>query len=170
MKRNILLLVIITAASLLISENSSAQNIGLQGAGGRVSFVDPEGGGGGAIGLGGHVHLGEIIPNLVLHPSLEYWSKSGVSAFTINADVRYYFPTEGNIDFFGGGGIALNFTSVDLGQFGDANSTDLGLNILGGADFPVAENLVATAEIKFLLSDFHAIKITGGITYFFGNN
>lgn len=135
-----------------------AQDLGFKGVGGRVSFVDPEGAGG-TIGFGGHVHLGEIIPNLVLHPSLEYWSKSSVSVFTLNGDLRYYVPTEGNINFFAGGGVALTF--------GDPN-TELGLDLLGGADFPVSENLVATAKIKYLISDFNVLKITGGVTYLLG--
>ncbi|MFQ5823147.1 MAG: outer membrane beta-barrel protein [bacterium] len=144
--------------------NSKAQGLGFKGVGGRLSFVDPESPIGSTIGFGGHVHLGEIITNLALYPSLEYWSKSDVSSFVINGNVRYYFPTSGNIDLFGGGGLAISFVNIETAS-GDNNTTDIGLNLLGGADFPIGENLVATAKLTFLISDIDVLKITGGITY-----
>ncbi len=144
-----------------------AQGLALTGVGGRLNFVDPEGSGG-TIGIGGHAHLGFIIPSLALYPSLEYWNKSGVKSFVINGNVRYYFPTTSNIDLFGGGGLAISFVNKDLGPSGDKNDTDIGLNLLGGADFPITDNLVATAELTFLISDINVLKITGGITYLFG--
>lgn len=165
MKRILSGLIFMLMAMSITFHNSMAQGINLKGIGGRLSVVDPEGTGG-TIGFGGHLHLGEVIPFLVLYPSLEYWSKSSISSFTINGDVRYYFPTPGNIDFFAGGGLAISFISIDLGNR-DENDTDIGLNLLGGADFPVSENLVATAKLKYLVSDRNVLKITGGITYLF---
>ena len=117
------------------------------------------------MGLGVHADLGEIIKQLRIYPSLEYWSKSPFTQFAINGDVRYYFPTQGTVDFFAGGGLAIVFNSVDLGPFGDANDSAVGLNFLGGADFPVNEQLVGTVTVKFLASDINALKITAGITY-----
>jgi opacity protein-like surface antigen len=152
---------------LFVANQTMAQGLGFKGVGGRISFVDPEAVSG-TIGFGGHVNLGEIIANLALYPSFEYWNKSNVSDFSINADVRYYIPTGGNIDFFAGGGLAIQFVSVDLGPFGDASDTELGLDLIGGADFPVSDNLVATAKLKFLVSDLNVLKITGGLTYLIG--
>ncbi len=43
--------------------------------------------------------------------------------------------------------------------------SDIGLNFLGGVDFPVSENLVGTVKIKVLASDNTVYKITAGITY-----
>ncbi len=154
-------IVFVVLGMLFVANQTMAQGLGFKGVGGRLFFADPEGAGG-TIGLGGHVHLGEIINNLVWHPSLEYFKKSGTSSITINGDIRYYFPTPGNVDFFAGGGLAIQF----LNNGGD--QTDLGLDILGGADFPIADNLVATAKIKFLISDVDVLKITGGITYLLG--
>ena len=140
---------------LFVVNQTMAQGLGFKGVGGRLSFVDPEAVSG-TIGFGGHVDFGEIIKNLVLYPSFEYWSKSSFSVVSINGDIRYYFPTGGNVDFFAGGGLAILFGDID---------TNLGLDILGGADFPVSDNLVATAKIKFVISDVDALKITGGLTY-----
>ena len=138
----------------------AAQEIGFNGIGGRLSFVDPEGPIGSTVGLGVHADLGEIIKQLRLYPSLEYWSKSSFSQFVINGDLRYYFPTQGKADFFAGGGLAILFNSV-----GDFNASAVGLNFLGGADFPVNEQLLGTVTVKFLASDINALKITAGITY-----
>jgi hypothetical protein len=140
-----------------------AQKLGLYGVGGRLSFVDPENPVSSTIGFGGHVHLGEIIEHLALYPSLEYWSKSDFSSFSINGDMRYYFNILSNLKPFAGGGLAILFTDFRAG-----NDTDIGLNFLGGVDFPVAEKLVVTAKIKFLISDIDVLKITGGVTYLLG--
>lgn len=163
MKKAAPILAILSVMFVFSFNNVLAQGLGLQGLGGRLSFIDPENRGG-TIGFGGHADLGEIIKNLVLYPSFEYWSKDRASSFSINGDLRYYFPTSGNIEFFAGGGLAISF--VDTGP---SNETDLGLDILGGADFPVSDNLVATAKIKFLLSGEDVLKLTGGITYLWGN-
>lgn len=148
-----------------------SQNLGFQGIGGRLSYVKVEDVDGG-IGFGAHANLGEIIPNLVLYPSLEYFKKSeGIVDFSfisINADARYYVPTQGNIDLFVGGGLAIHFSKADAGPFGDDSSTDVGLDLLGGIDIPVSDNLVATVKAKYIISDSNALKITGGITFLLG--
>ncbi len=170
MRRIMLAVLVMLIVSFAVS-SAMAQNLGFNGIGGRLSYVKVEDVDGG-IGFGAHANLGEIIQNLVLYPSFEYFKKgeSGVDVtFTsINADARYYFPSQGTIDPFVGGGVAIHFTSVDLGPLGDASETDFGLNLLGGIDIPVSDNLVATAKAKYIISDSNALKITGGITFLLG--
>lgn len=149
-----------------------AQKLGFNGIGGRLSYVKVEDVDGG-IGFGAHANLGEIIQNLVLYPSFEYFAKeeSGVdiSFISINADARYYVPTQGTIDPFLGGGVALHFSKFDPpGDLFDADETDFGLNLIGGIDIPVSDNLVATAKAKYVISDSNALKITGGLTFLLG--
>ncbi|MCG8606746.1 porin family protein [bacterium] len=143
------------------------QEIGFNGIGGRLSFVDPEDPLGATVGFGAHVDLGEIVPKLRLYPSLEYWNKSNVSQFAINGDVRYYFPTQGQVDLFAGGGLSIMFNHVDIGPFSNTDSA-AGLDFLGGGDFKVAENFLGTVEVKFTVSDIHSFRITGGVTYLLG--
>ncbi|MFQ5603199.1 MAG: hypothetical protein ACE5HS_08015 [bacterium] len=140
--------------------NSEAQSIGLTGVGGRLGFVDASRTNGTII-LGVHAELGEIIENLALVPSIDYFSKHSVSYLSFNGNVRYYFPSSSHIDFFGGGGLAL--LRVDL-PAGLGSDTSLGLNLLGGADFPVSDNLIATAQLIYN-TEGDQIKILGGITY-----
>ncbi len=157
---------------------SSFAQIGFNGIGGRLGFVKPENIDA-TIAFGAHANLGEVIENVVLFPSIDYWTKSegalDFSQLGINADARYYFPSSGNMSFFGGGGLAIMITSaeVDLGPFlggtSDNSSTDIGLNLLGGLDLPVGDNLLFTAEARLVLSDFQSFKVFGGITYLLGN-
>lgn len=177
MKR--ILIGVFTVALLcsLGAETSSAQEgLGFYGIGGRLSYVNPENLDG-TIGFGVHADLGEVfVENLRIFPSIEYWSKSvsvlDFSQLAINADARYYFPTSGNIAFFAGGGLVLAFNSadIDLGPFGSGNAstTDVGLDLLGGIDLPIQENLNFTAEAKFLASDLSVFKISAGVTYMLG--
>jgi len=131
-----------------------AQGIGLTGVGGRLGFVNPGGRGNGTIFLGGHANLGSIIPNLVLYPSLEF-SRKSLTIIVVNGDLRYYVETPGNIKPFGGGGLAIIVTS---------NDSDVGLDLLGGADFSIAPNITAFGEIKYTISDNSIFRLTGGIT------
>lgn len=165
------------AACLLFTFSGEAlsQELGFKGIGGTLQFVKPENIDG-TVGFGAHADLGQIIEHLTLFPSIEYWGKSegplDFSQFAVNADVRYYFPNSSNLSFFAGGGLALLFSSADvnLGGFGTRsdNSTDIGLNLLGGIDVPVSEKLVFTGSAKFVISDGNVFKIMGGLTYLLG--
>ncbi len=166
-------LTLICALVLLVfaSTDSTAQQIGFKGIGGRLGLVSS---GGSTIIFGVHANLGEIIENLVIFPSIDYWSKNNTGVFSINGNVRYYFPTGGNIDFFAGGGLSLMRWSWDgydtgLGTVGGGSDIDFGLNLLGGVDIPVQDNLVASAKIIF---NTHGdqLKIMGGITFLLGGS
>ncbi len=167
MKKSLLVsLFALLVVSLAVS-GAMAQKLGFNGIGGRLSYVDAEGVDG-TIGFGAHANLGNIIENLTLYPSIEYWTKGeGVvdfSSFSINGDARYYIPTSGSVNVFAGGGLALLFNKVSVGTFDDSE-TKLGLDLLGGIDIPVSDNLSATAKIKFVVSSDNILKITGGLTY-----
>lgn len=165
--------------SLGVGTSSAREGLGLYGIGGRLSYVSPDNLDG-TIGLGIHADLGEVfVENLKIFPSIEYWSKSesggGIdtdfSQLTVNADARYYFPASGSIAIFAGGGLVLAFYSTDVSsEFGefDASSTDIGLDFLGGIDLPIQENLILTAEAKFLVSDQSVFRISAGLTFMLG--
>jgi len=156
---------------LVFSFSDSSAQIGFKGVGGRLGFVSASGVS--TIVFGAHVNLGEIIPGLVIVPSIDYWSESLLNWLSINGNVRYYFPTGGNIELFGGGGLAFNRTSVDIPVIpgfttgGSVSSTGISLNLMGGADMPLSDNLVGTAMIMFN-TDASQIKIMGGVTYMLG--
>jgi hypothetical protein len=155
---------------LCVTGAAVAQGLGFYGIGGRLSYVNPENIGG-TFGLGAHADFGEITQNLVLYPSLEYWGKSegsfDFSQVSINGDVRYYFPSASTTSFFAGGGLAILFSSTGVEDLDSASATDIGLDILGGVDVPINENLVFTGKAKFVISDGNVFKISAGLTYAF---
>lgn len=156
---------------LVFSFSDSSAQIGFKGVGGRLGFVTADGNVS-TIVFGGHVNLGEIIPGLVIVPSIDYWSESILNWLSINGNVRYYFPTGGNIALFGGGGLAFNRTSVDIPSFGgfgggSVSDTGISINLTGGAEMPISDTLVGTAMIMFN-TDGSQIKIMGGVTYMLG--
>jgi opacity protein-like surface antigen len=170
---------------VLLFAHAQAEGLGLKGIGGRLSFVKPENVDG-TIGFGAHADLGNIVQNVILFPSVEYWKKSegssdasaSISAWQINADAKYMFPSESNLKFFAGGGLALIFNKgsvdVDIPDFlggqdisGSSTSSDIGLNLLGGLDVPVSESLEVNAMAVFTVSDGSVFRITGGLTYRF---
>jgi len=161
---------------LIFSFSDTSAQIGFKGVGGHVGCVNGKGSLSGIL-FGGHVNLGEIIPGLALAPSFDYWSDSETNILNINGDVRYYFPTDGNIDFFAGGGLALVRFSSDKQTFTDPDtgititsgggSTKLGLNLGGGASIPLSDNLVGTATLVYGTKG-EQIKIMGGVTYMLG--
>jgi hypothetical protein len=167
MKKSTTMVILMFSICLAAFGTAFGQQFGLNAIGGRLSFVEPEGPLSGTVGFGAHADLGEIVPKLRLYPSLEYWSKSGLSQFAISGDVRYYFPTQSQVNFFAGGGLSIMFNNVDVGPFSNTDSA-AGLDLLGGGDFKVSENLLGTLKVKFTLSDIDAIRITGGITYLLG--
>ncbi len=145
---------------LIFSFSDTSAQIGFKGVGGHVGCVNGKGSLSGIL-FGGHVNLGDIIPGLALAPSFDYWSDSGIDILNINGDVRYYFPTDGNIDFFAGGGLAIV-------RFSNGGSDmEFGLNLGGGASIPLSDNLVGTAMLVYG-TEAEQIKIMGGVTYMLG--
>ncbi|MFQ5706230.1 MAG: hypothetical protein ACE5HO_02210 [bacterium] len=147
------------AAVVMVSSafsNSMAQGVGFKGIGVRLGLVEPEGPNNTTVFVGGHADFGEIIPNLNLYPSLEFSRKNSFTIVAINTDVRYYLPVVSIVKPFAGGGLAILATSGD---------SDVGLDLLGGVDFPVALNITAFTKLKFTISDNNIFRLTGGITF-----
>jgi len=164
MKRVGLISVIMLVLLIFTFSDSSAQ-IGFKGVGGRLGFVTADGSQSGII-FGGHVNLGEIIPGLALVPNIDYWSDT-IDYLSVNANVRYYFPTGGSVDLFGLGGLGFVRVKVDLGPLGSVSNTEFGLNLGGGAEIPLSDNLKGVGMLVFN-TEGSQIKIMGGVTYMLG--
>lgn len=82
------------------------------------------------------------------------------SAFTIDLNGLYNFPTEGAISPYAGGGLGIVGTSL-----GDASDTDVGVNLTGGAEFEAGSlRPFAQAQVSFG-GDFTRFGITGGVLF-----
>lgn len=167
-----LTLVLLLGAAL--SQSALAQGLHFNGIGGRIGLVKPEDVGA-TLNVAAHADMGEIIENLVAFPSIDYWGKSegafDFSQFAVNADVRYFLPSSSDLTPFAGGGIGFIFTHNEVpfqgGIQGDTN-LNIGLNLFGGLDYPLSDNLLLTGEGRFVVSEVYSFKLTAGVTFLLG--
>lgn len=159
---------------------ATAGDLGFQGAGGRLGYVDTDAGG--TIGLGGHVEFGELAPQWALQGNLLYWSKSedvrtiggtaswSWSLFSIEGVAKYQFENS-SPDWrpYAGGGVGLHFASVDVDGPADASDTKLGVTLLGGTNYAVKEGTDLFGEFRYvIISDFDYWSLSAGVTFWFG--
>lgn len=182
------------AAVLCVAVVSGARadaDIGFKGVGGKLNFVFPDAEGiDNAIGAGVIADLGTIIPELGLQATLDFWSKSedvgeaeiSFRDIAIGARTSYTFPVENNdIRPYVAGGLSIHFVSFEYdgpefdGFFGpvggdyEDTDTELGLDLAGGSNFAVSENLDILAEATVrIVSDLTQFVISGGVIYWFG--
>ncbi len=118
-----------------------------------------------------------ISDQLAISPDFTYYFPKKITDgfnfkwYEINANVNYYFNTEGSTKFYGLGG--LNFSivsipSIDFGGFGTiggASSSKIGLNLGGGVDFKLEGNITPFAQLKYTLSSFDQLVIVAGIRF-----
>ena len=104
-----------------------------------------------------------ITNNIRLEPSANYFfEKRGIDMFDFNANAHYLIPTENNIRLYPLAG--LTFTRWDLGKVANR----LGLNIGGGAEFDVSDNLFVNMELKYqIVKDLDQTVFNVGLTYMF---
>lgn len=91
--------------------------------------------------FGGHLDLGDFIPNLQFRPSVDLGIGDHLTLFTVNPDVIYNFPLDGTGTIYGGGIFAFQYYKIDNVPDGfDDSDTSVGIHLLGGyamQDMPV---------------------------------
>jgi hypothetical protein len=93
--------------------------------------------------------------------------KVSSTIFEINGDVHYAFSDNGNVMFYGLGG--LNIVAASVKIFGESvSTTDIGLNLGAGGEFVVADKFNAFAEAKFGLGGAEQLLISAGIYFTLG--
>ena len=152
--------------------------LGFKGIGGSIGLVDPEDASS-ALALGLHVDMGQVVRNVRLVPSMEYWSvgtdvgayKADFSDLAFATDLKVDFPLQGGrFTPYLGGGLGLNFLSFDstVPNVDSSNDTKFGLNVLGGMRNDVMPNLAIFGELRYsFVSDANQLKLLGGFTYKF---
>jgi len=106
---------------------------------------------------------------LSLRPSAEYYFLDDVAGldeqlFKINADaIARLGEGIGPLGLYAGGGLALMFRSIDVEGTPDrTSSTDLGFNILGGAEFGTAFTR-PFVQGRLTLGDGTSLALLGGV-------
>jgi hypothetical protein len=122
--------------------------------------------GGGTVGVGGYIAIPvpQLAAGFAIVPDLGIYFPDGGSFFEINGDLAYFFPVaEGSpVLPFAFGGLNWARFSPD----GGSASSDIGLNLGGGVQFPGTVRPFAGA--KFAIQDNTAFVIFGGIGFALG--
>jgi len=131
------------------------------------------------IGLRARVHSPQLVEQVTIMPTLEYWrNSSNVQPFdiqtvrkdaTLGVDARWDFKHEGFKPYLGAG-FALHFisTEVEAPSLGLNDATDSlikgGFSALGGATFALAGRLSNVIELKYHhIPDHSQLKINWGL-------
>ncbi|MBV6644076.1 MAG: outer membrane beta-barrel protein [Cyclobacteriaceae bacterium] len=102
---------------------------------------------------------------LSISPSfIFYFPKNDVDYWEINGNVNYYF-TDGAAAVYGLAGLNLSRISVDLGPFGDASDSELGVNLGIGSNFDIGSSILPFAEAKYVISDADQLSLLAGVRF-----
>ena len=98
-----------------------------------------------------------------------------VSFWEINVNGHYFFPIENSpVRVYAGAGlhfasVSIETEAVTVGGIvfdgGDADDSEVGLNILGGVEFPIEAAITPFAELKIELGGAEQFVITGGVNF-----
>lgn len=125
------------------------------------------------LGIGARVGVELPTPNLPLEAmaSFDYFFPSGTAGadmtyWEINGNLVYKIPVKNSaVSPYAGAGLNLAHASIDNIPFvGTASSTDMGLNLLGGARFK-AGNISPFGEARFTLGGGEQFVLTGGVMF-----
>lgn len=168
-----------------VSLVAAQTNIGFMGIGGKLGYVKPEDIDG-TFGLGFLVDLGTITPLLRLEGNVDYWSKSydddfrdldadwKYSDLSFGATTKYFFPTQGNVNPYAGGGLAIHIFSRKWeseeahpvrGRDWDDSETDIGFHMVGGIETDLSPQMKGAGEFRYTIADPNNWGIFCLITY-----
>ena len=181
-KLGFLLLILIFSVGISFAQS----DIGLKSIGGKLGFVMPEDPIDNTFGLGVVADLGTITPAIALQAHVEYWGKSydvgyyewTFSEIIIGATAKYYFPTQGIMKFYGGGGLDFiignssgeytgtnpYYTNTDVSD----SDTDIGFHFCGGGEYPLSETMTGFAELKYTVDGADFFSIFAGVKFKMG--
>ncbi len=125
-------------------------------------------------GIGGRVEagLGALFPTvseLFAIGSFDYYFPSGFNYWEINGNVGYRFQiANANIKPYAGAGLVIAHAGASncvAGICGSASSTDVGLNLLAGTNFPKLGTVTPFVELHIELRSGSLVVFTGGVLF-----
>lgn len=93
-----------------------------------------------------------------------YFADDPVTFWELNANGHYNFLNEDGTAVYGLAGLNYANQEVDLGQFGSASASEVGLNLGAGAEFDVDFAMVY-AELKYVIGNFDKLDIAAGLRF-----
>lgn len=82
----------------------------------------------------------------------------------LNVNAHYNFFAEDNINVYGLAGLNYSTISINLGQFGSASNSEVGLNLGGGAEFGLDFANLYT-ELKYVLGNADQLALSAGLRF-----
>lgn len=162
--------VLVLSVGLLVPEPADAQTTVKLGPRLGIPVGDVE-------DIGGNLFLGvdarfqtDALP-VVLNPSIDFYLMDEVegtsvdqSVFTIDLNALYEFGVDNEVFTpYAGGGIGITRVSTDENLPFREDETDVGLNVVGGARFPL-ESVEPFVQLNALVGgDYDRLGITGGL-------
>ncbi|TRX62568.1 porin family protein [Fulvivirga sp. M361] len=117
-----------------------------------------------------------IKENLAIAPSFYYYFPKEVVPgfdlkwFEFNANVNYYFELDSEVRPYALGGLNFAFLTVPSVSFlgfetEKETSTEVGLNIGAGADFPLGGSVTPFGELRYIIGDADQLAIAAGVRF-----
>lgn len=88
----------------------------------------------------------------------------------LNINANYYFETGSEFNIYALGGLNFAVVSVPFfnpfnGERSNNSSTEVGLNIGGGLNYKINDQLLPFVELKYNISDFDQLILMGGVRF-----
>ena len=161
--RIILSIVAVVSLAVLFLAPSSAQAYGVSGVGGAGGYLSPESRD--ATGtLGMHAELEHPGTRIHLVPGVMYWGSDRRTDFNPNMDVLYHVRKEDRLTPYVGAGLGVHLRG---GPLPTDESTDLGMNLMGGVRFP-GRSANIFLEGRHTVSDVSQTALLAGATFKIG--
>ena len=160
----------------------SQTHLALNGVGGKIGLVFPEGPIGSAVGLGLEAELGTVTPDLAVKAFLDFWSNGyedeeiqhRTTQVSMGAVGKYYFEPIQELLPYAGAGLALNigwFSHTGPPHFhghwesGSYSDVDIGIQIVGGAEMPLTPTMDGFGELKYSIDGADYFSIMAGVIF-----
>ena len=182
MGRVVTCVVLVVVLGVMSSPCMAEMQIGFNAVGPKLGFIMPEDPIESTFGFGVASDLGAITPVIHLGAFMEYWRKSydHVDAesswrdLAIGVSGKYRIPMEGTFKPYAGGGLGFHLHKWESkakkpvpghsGEYSDSDM-DLGIHLLGGADYSIGPKMKAVGELRYTLADPDYFAIWLGILY-----
>lgn len=173
-------ILIITSAQASFAQT----NLRLRGVGAKLGLVDPEHINS-AIGFGGILELGTLLPGIHLEANIDYWKKTDQTAnirtrfrdTAAGGTLKFFFKTANpSLRPFVASGVALHFVKSSIpvegpgGIFGSPNlessDTKLGLDLGGGLNYHLNRQFDLFGDLRYrVVSDLNQFELKFGAMF-----
>jgi opacity protein-like surface antigen len=106
------------------------------------------------------------VPGLQAYGAFDwFFPGSGLTWWELNANGTWDIPNMTGFNPYVGAGLNFAHVSVNCGPLINCSSSNVGLNLLGGARFNVAQKLEAFGEVRAEIRSGSAIVFTVGVLF-----